>query len=99
MGYNIQKELQGVAMKQNQAIERAKQVKARHEKTLMQLPNVIGVGVGFKEKDGQWTDQIAIVVNVREKMPLAGLSAEDVVPLQLDDIVTDVQEVGEIKAL
>ena len=86
-------------MKQNQAIERTKLVKARHEKTLMQLPNVVGVGVGFKEKGGQWTDQIAIVVNVRKKIPLADLSAEDVVPLQLDDIVTDVQAVGEMKAL
>ena len=86
-------------MKQNQAIERTKLVKARHEKALMQLPNVVGVGVGFKEKDGQWTDQIAIVVNVRKKIPLADLSAEDVVPLELDDVVTDVQETGEIKAL
>ena len=86
-------------MKQNQVIEHAKQVKARHQETLMQLPNVVGVGVGFKEKDDQWTDQIAIVVNVRQKISLADLPAKDVVPLQLDGIVTDVQEVGEIKAL
>lgn len=82
----------------DQTIEQATQVKARHEKSLLKLANVIGVGVGLKEINRQLTDQIAIVVNVTEKKPLSALAARDVVPPQLEGIPTDVQEVGQFKA-
>ncbi len=102
MGYNrlnsIGLNQDGIAMSQKQAIELVKKVKARHEKTLLKLANVVGVGVGIKEKHGQWTDQIALIINVSEKKDLADLSVEDIVPPVLDDVVTDVQEVGQIKA-
>jgi len=86
-------------MNQDQTIEHALKVKARYEKSLLKLPNVIGVGVGFKEQDNQLTDQIAIIVNVTEKKPLTELSPRDVIPPKLDGVITDVQEVGQIKAL
>jgi len=86
-------------MKQQQAIEQVKQVKARHQAALLKLANVVGVGVGFKEKNNQWTDQLALIINVTQKKPLADLAPEDVVPLEIDGIITDVQEVGQIKAL
>jgi hypothetical protein len=86
-------------MNQKQAIEQVKKVKARHEKTLLKLANVVGVGVGLKQKGNELTDTVALVVNVKEKKGLADLSGNDVVPVELDGIVTDVQEVGHIKAL
>lgn len=86
-------------MNQKEAIDRAKRVKARYEKMLLRMANVVGVGVGFKQTNNQWTDHIAVIVNVSQKKSLAELSAGDVVPSELDGISTDVQEVGEIKPL
>ena len=86
-------------MKQKKAIEEVKQVKRRYEKTLLKLANVVGVGIGFKEKAGQWTEQIALIANVTEKKALADLSPSDVVPPKLAGVTTDVQEVGQIRAL
>ena len=86
-------------MEQNQAVEQVRKVKARHEKALLKLANVVGVGVGFKETNNKLTGQMALIVNVTEKKGLADLSAQDVIPPEIDDIVTDVQEVGHIKAL
>ena len=86
-------------MNQSEIIEQAMNIKARYEKSLLKLANVIGVGVGFKEINNELTDRIAIIVNVTEKKPLAELSAHDIVPQELDGVITDVQEVGQIKAL
>jgi hypothetical protein len=86
-------------MTQNQAIERAMQAKAKYEQELMERANVVGVGIGFKYKNGQPTDVLAVVTNVTQKKSLADLAQEDVVPTELDGVPTDVQEVGIIKAL
>ena len=86
-------------MAQNEAIDQAREVKARHEAKLLALPNVVGVGVGFKEKDGQFTNQIAIIVNVSKKKPLVDLPPNALVPPEIEGIITDVQQTGEMKAL
>ena len=101
MRYNDSvKKIKGAGlMNQNQAIEQAKQVKAHYEKMLLKMANVVGVGIGFKQKNNNWTDQLAIIVNVRQKKALADLPTGDVIPSELDGIPTDVQEVGEIKPL
>lgn len=85
-------------MDQEKAIERATKIKARYEQRLLKLANVVGVGVGLKEIDGVFTDQIAIIANVTQKKPLSELAIRDVVPTELDSVITDVQEVGHIKA-
>jgi len=41
----------------------------------------------------------SLVVMVRKKVQLSKLKARDVVPPEIDGVVTDVREVGEIKAL
>jgi hypothetical protein len=61
--------------------------------------NVVGVGFGTKVSSGVDTGEQALVVLVTRKQPLAALRAEDIVPEQVDGLVTDVLEVGEIRAL
>lgn len=85
-------------MNQHQVIKQVIAVKARHESELLELANVVGVGIGFKEVNQEMTDQIAIIVNVIEKMALVDLAAEDIVPPDLDGVSTDVQEVGQLTA-
>lgn len=86
-------------MDQNQALEKAMNIKTRYEKELMKLANVTAVGVGYRYKNGQSTGEVAVIVNVTQKKPLADLNREDVAPAELEGVPVDVQEVGKIKAL
>ena len=76
-----------------------KQVKEAHKEEIMSKPNVIGVGVGYKDYKGVRTNELSLVTLVRRKMPLAGLSPQDVVPKSVNGIPTDVVEVGDVRAL
>jgi hypothetical protein len=76
----------------------AMQAQAAHQDELLNKNNVVGVAVGYKESDGVVTDQVAVVVLVQEKRPLAALSAQDVIPKQVDGLLTDVIEVGYLRA-
>lgn len=67
------------------------------------LPHVVGTAVGRRRVGGRETDETCLIVFVDEKLPEARLDEEDVVPatVELDDetIGTDVQEVGDVRAL
>ena len=67
------------------AIELAhvQEVKASHEAELLALPNVVGVGVGYKEKGGKTTDTLAVMVYVRRKYAVGSLRKGEVVPANL----------------
>ncbi len=82
-----------------QAIQEAMAVKARHEARLMQKANVVGVGVGFRQRGGKLTDQVALVVNVTRKLPRDQLAPEDLIPTEIEGVPVDVYETGEIQAL
>lgn len=75
------------------------QVQATFESQILSKPNVVGVAVGLKESNGTWTDTMALVALVERKVPLTALSADARIPRQIDDIPTDVYEVGQLKAL
>ncbi|MFW5748177.1 MAG: hypothetical protein ACOCYT_01045 [Chloroflexota bacterium] len=74
------------------------QVQAKYEEMLFNKPNVIGVATGYKESQGQRTDEPAVVVLVQQKRPNAALSASDRVPNEIDGVRTDVVEVGYVQA-
>ncbi|MDZ7262421.1 MAG: S1 family peptidase [candidate division KSB1 bacterium] len=63
---------------------------------LMKKMNVTGLGVGFKETKGKMTKELSLVVLVRKKVALSQLTSKDVIPAKIQDIVTDVKEVGDI---
>ena len=86
-------------MASQEAIAQAQSVKAKHEKELMRKRNVVGVGVGFQERAGQLTDQVCIVVSVREKLPLDRLAPQDVIPSELDGVPVAVKATGAFRAL
>lgn len=79
-------------------IEQARQVLRRHEAELLGRANVIGVGVGLRQVGGQSTDEVAIVVLVRDKKPRTALAPEDLLPPDLQGVPVDVQEIGAIRA-
>ncbi len=79
-------------------IARATEVEARYADMLLSKPNVVGVGVGFAHKNGQPTREVALVVMVEQKLPLAQLAPEDVIPSELDGVRVDVQATGSFSA-
>ncbi len=83
----------------DEAIQRVMTVKARHEARLMQKANVVGVGVGFRERGGVLTDEVALVVNVIQKLPNDHLAPEDLIPSEIEGVPVDVRETGEMRAL
>ena len=78
-------------------VEQIRAVKNAHQKALMAKANVVGVGIGLREQGGVRTDEVALVVMVRQKVSVDHLPPEDVIPDELDGVIVDVQEVGEIK--
>ena len=83
----------------DQSVQRALDVKRRHEQELLRKANVVAVGVGHCRRGGVQTDEVGIVVSVKEKVPLARLKPRDVIPSQIEDVRVDVVETGEIRAL
>ncbi|MGD9093696.1 MAG: hypothetical protein PVF74_12680 [Anaerolineales bacterium] len=81
-----------------QAAEKARAVKRAHASQLLSKANVVGVGVGFCQRDGARTDTVGLVVMVKQKLPREQLSADDILPTEIDGVPVDVQEVGVIKA-
>lgn len=83
----------------DQSVQRAQEVKRRHEQELLRKANVVAVGVGFKTVGGVQTREVGIVVSVKKKLPLSELKPRDVIPAQIEDVPVDVVETGEIRAL
>jgi hypothetical protein len=78
---------------------KAQEVKEVNEEKILALPNVLGVGIGYKEIGGKETTELCIKVYVEKKLPQTKLPAEEIVAETVDEIKTDVQEVGLIEAL
>jgi len=80
----------------DEAVKRAQLVKAKYEIDLLRKKNVVGVGIGIKNIEGD--DIVAIMVNVTHKVSWQKLAEEDRIPKMLDDIPVDVIVVGKIQA-
>ncbi len=71
---------------------------AKNEQKLFSCPNVVGVALGKKVKDGEEKDQPVISVLVTHKLHAKLLATGDKVPAKVDDVPADVVDVGEIFA-
>lgn len=71
---------------QNQMLGEVESVK----KELLKLPNVVAVGLGFKEKGGEFTEEISYRVFVTEKLEASRLSENELVPPLIGGYKTDV---------
>jgi hypothetical protein len=80
-------------------VARAQAVKRRHERVLLSLANVVAVGVGIRQVGGQPTDEVAIVVTVSRKVPVAELRPGQGIPYRLEGVPVDVVEAGTLHAL
>lgn len=61
---------------------------------LLQIPGVVGIGIGKRVKDGKLTDELCLVFSVEKKLPASALSEAELVPRNVEGAPTDVQETG-----
>lgn len=66
---------------------------------LMQKPNVIATGVGYKISNGKVTDELALICSVDKKADKKSLVSSETVPAAIQGVPTDVQSTGIIHAL
>jgi hypothetical protein len=75
---------------------RVRAVRTRYENHLLSQPGVVSVGVGLRQRSGVLTDEVCIVVMVRNKRTLDKLPPDEVLPVEIEGVPVDVQESGEI---
>jgi len=80
-------------------LEEAKIAKSTYQTKILSRPNVVGLGVGYKVSGRRVTDELSVVVMVREKLPPISLNASDWIPQEVAGVRTDVVEVGELRPL
>jgi hypothetical protein len=71
------------------------------KKKILPLPNVVGFSKKLQPKivKGKETETLSIRVYVKKKIPIMILKANEIIPTKVEEIPTDIIEVGEIKAL
>ena len=79
-------------MAQDMQMARAQMVQQKYMETLLKLPHVVGVGIGFVKKDGVQTGDIGLVVMVDQKVSAQDVDPVDQVPKELDGVRVDVPE-------
>jgi hypothetical protein len=65
----------------------------------MARPDVVGVGIGLRQRGGTITQEVAIVVMVVAKRPLDELEPSEVLPTEIEGVPVDIIETGSIEAL
>ncbi|HHX88134.1 MAG TPA: hypothetical protein GX693_08180 [Firmicutes bacterium] len=80
-------------------MKRSKKILPRFGHAMFKKANVVGVGLGYREKGGQQTREQAMLVFVTKKVPKAELQSGDLVPRSVQGSIIDVVEIGEVKLL
>lgn len=63
------------------------------------IDNIVGIGTGNKFVRGEDTGQPAIIVLVKKKMPKTDLQRTAIIPRKIENMPTDIIEVGDIRLL
>jgi len=80
-------------------MDRTERILRKYTKKLLEIQNVVGVGIGYKTVNGERTNKKSLLVLVKKKIPREKLRKAEVIPERVEDVNTDVIEVGEIKLL
>ncbi len=68
-------------------------------KGLIEKPNVVAVGIGYKTVGGQKTDRLGIICSVETKIPADRLGPGEMIPSRINGTPTDVIPTGIINTL
>ncbi len=70
---------------------------AAYAYALLKKNNVVGVGIGYKQRHGKRLPTLCLTVLVSQKVPMSALASKDIVPARILGHQTDVIETGIIK--
>lgn len=73
-------------------LKAAREELAKVRKSLLKTPGVTAVDVGYKIKEGQVTDDLAIRVHVRRKLPREAIPEGELLPERIGSFPVDVIE-------
>lgn len=79
-------------------IERAQAAKTAHAAELLELPNVVGVGLGLMRTGGVRGDEIGLVVMVERIVPEESLTPDERIPSEIDGVAVEVRVAGKVVA-
>ena len=79
-----------------EAVTRIQAVKEAHEQKLLAKANVVGVGIGLRQRNKHRSDEVVLVVMVAKKVARARLAPDDIIPREIDGVPVDIQAVGQI---
>ncbi len=82
----------------NQIMAQAREIYRQVLPDLFKRQNVVACGLGYKNAEGQPTNELSLIVSVTQKLPLDQLLPQDVIPKSLEGLLTDVVETGRIRA-
>lgn len=80
-------------------IEEIRQVLKKVRPQLMNKPNVVATGIGYKRVDNRKTNILSIVCSVEVKTGIGALDADDVIPEEIESIPTDVNPTGLFRSI
>lgn len=80
-------------------MEHLRQLAQAKQAQLLSCNNIVGVGVGHKRRRGRVVENEAIVVLVRKKLDPIHVPKAVFIPRQIEDVPTDVVEVGDLRIL
>ena len=69
-------------------------VQDKYNDRLLGYPNVVGAGIGLRQRQGKAADELCLVVMVKRKLPPEDLPAGGMLPSELDGVGIDVIETG-----
>lgn len=80
-------------------MDRIQRILRQHEKKILSLENVVGLGFGYKIVQGRTTNKPAVMVLVKKKIPDEQSLGRNMIPKILSETPTDVIEVGDVRLL
>ena len=81
-------------MDDEKKIEKIAALQDKYNPKLLAYPNVVGVGIGWRQRQDKTTDELCLVVMVKEKLPPEKLPPGGLLPRELESIGIDVIETG-----
>lgn len=76
-----------------------KKILDKKQDTILKKKGVVATGIAYKIVNGKETKDLALVCSVDKKRPLCEINKQDLIPSKVKGVITDVVEVGIIKAL
>ncbi len=80
-------------------IEEIRDVLEEERSQLMNRANVVATGIGYKRVDNRITDKLCIVCSVGIKMSIEKLDEEEMIPEEIEGVLTDVNPTGMFRML